>query len=133
MAGIDSSLVRQKVNNVFDLRLNEETSRYYFRIIAYKIFLSDPKRFGYQIKENQLYQPIEYDIETVDTPVDSWVTWAQEHDITYAQLREANPWIRSTRLPNDSSKVYKVKIPKHDSLYRSTAGNEVFNRNWVVD
>ena len=133
MAGIDSSLVRQKVNNVFDLRLNEETSRYYFRIIAYKIFLSDPKRFGYQIKENQLYQPIEYDIETVDTPVDSWVTWAQGHDITYAQLREANPWIRSTRLPNDSGKVYKVKIPKHDSLYRSTAGNEVFNRNWVVD
>lgn len=133
MAGIDSSLVRQKVNNVFDLRLNEETSRYYFRIIAYKIFLSDPKRFGYQIKENQLYQPIEYDIETVDTPVDSWMTWAQEHDITYAQLREANPWIRSTRLPNDSGKVYKVKIPKHDSLYRSTAGNEVFNRNWVVD
>ncbi len=133
MGRVSSELERQQVDNAFDLRLVSETSRYIFRILAYKIFLSNPKQFGYRIDVNQLYQPIEYDVEEVNTTVDSWITWAKEHEITYAQLREANPWIRSDHLPNDSGKVYKVKVPKQDSLYRSKAGNKVFNHNWVVD
>lgn len=133
MNKISNELQNQQVDNAFDLRLVSETSRYVFRILAYKIFLSNPKQFGYRLNANQLYQPIEYDIEEVNTAVDSWITWAREHDITYAQLRDANPWIRSDHLPNEEGKVYKVKVPKHDSLYRSKAGNEVFNTNWVVD
>ncbi len=58
---------------------------------------------------------------------------AHSKGITYAQLRDANPWIRSTKLPNASGKVYKVKVPKQASLYRSKAGNKVYNDNWVVD
>lgn len=130
---ITSELEKQQVRNSFDLRLVTETSRYVFRIIAYKIFLENPKAYGYRLHANQLYQPIEYDVIKVNTPVSNWITWAKEQGITYAQLRDANPWIRSTKLPNASGKVYKVKIPKHDSLYRSSAGNRVYNRNWVVD
>lgn len=133
MNKIANELQNQQVDNSFDLRLVSETSRYVFRILAYKIFLSNPKQFGYRLNAAQLYQPIEYDIEEVNTTVDSWITWAKEHDITYAQLREANPWIRSDHLPNEDGKVYKVKVPKHDSLYRSKAGDKVFNSNWVVD
>ena len=133
MNKIANELQNQQVDNSFDLRLVSETSRYVFRILAYKIFLSNPKQFGYRLNAAQLYQPIEYDIEEVNTTVDSWITWAREHDITYAQLREANPWIRSDHLPNEDGKVYKVKVPKHDSLYRSKAGDKVFNSNWVVD
>ena len=133
MNKIANELQNQQVDNSFDLRLVSETSRYVFRILAYKIFLSNPKQFGYHLNAAQLYQPIEYDIEEVNTTVDSWITWAREHDITYAQLREANPWIRSDHLPNEDGKVYKVKVPKHDSLYRSKAGDKVFNSNWVVD
>ena len=130
---ISSELSSQRVNTSFDLRLVSETSRYVFRIMSYKIFLENPKRFGYRLHSNQLYQPIDYDVIEVDTPVSSWVSWAQDHGITYAQLRDANPWIRSTKLPNASGKVYKVKVPKQASLYRSKAGNKVYNDNWVVD
>lgn len=130
---ISSELSSQQVSNSFDLRLVSETSRYVFRIMAYKLFLENPKRYGYRLHANQLYQPIEYDVVNVNSPVANWVTWAKEHNITYAQLRDANPWIRSTKLPNASGKVYKVKVPKHDSLYRTSAGNRVYNRNWVVD
>ncbi len=133
MNKISNELQKQQVDNSFDLRLVNETSRYVFRILAYKILLSNPKQFGYRLTATQLYQPIKYDVEEVNTTVDSWITWAREHDITYAQLREANPWIRSDHLPNEDGKVYNVKVPKHDSLYRSKAGNEVFNSKWVVD
>lgn len=132
-ARISSELASQQVNTSFDLRLVSETSRYVFRIIALKIFLENPKRYGYRLRSNQLYQPIEYDEVRVNTPVANWTTWAREHGITYAQLRDANPWIRSNKLPNASGKVYRVKVPKRDSLYRSTAGNSVYNSNWVID
>ena len=132
-ARISNELASQQVNTSFDLRLVSETSRYVFRIIALKIFLENPKRFGYRLRSNQLYQPIEYDEVRVNAPVANWTTWAREHGITYAQLRDANPWIRSNKLPNASGKVYRVKVPKRDSLYRSTAGNSVYNSNWVID
>ncbi len=130
---ISSELSSQQVNNSFDLRLVSETSRYVFRIIAYKIFLQDPKRFGYRIHSDQLYQPIDCDIVEVSSSVASWVSWAKEHGITYAQLRDANPWIRNSKLTNSSGKVYKVKVPKQESLYRSKATKAVYNSNWVVD
>lgn len=130
---ISSELSSQQVNNSFDLRLVSETSRYVFRIIAYKLFLENPKKYGYRIGRHQLYQPIDCEVIEVSRPVGDWVTWAKEHGITYMQLRDANPWIRSNKLPNASGKVYKVKVPKQDSLYRSKAGNKVYNRNWVVD
>ena len=130
---ISSELSNQQVNNSFDLRLVSETSRYVFRIIAYKIFLENPKRYGYRIHADQLYQPIECDIVEVSTPVGDWVSWAKNHGLTYAQLRDANPWIRSSKLPNASGKVYMVKVPRESSLYRSKTEQSVYNRNWVVD
>ena len=130
---ISSELSSQQVNNSFDLRLVSETSRYVFRIIAYKIFLENPTKFGYRIHSDQLYQPIDCDVVEVSSSVDSWVTWAKEHGLTYAQLRDANPWIRNSRLSNTSGKVYKVKIPKQESLYRSKTSKRVYNSNWVVD
>ena len=72
---------------------------------------------------------------TVDVTgsVASWVDWAKGKGITYAQLREANPWIRSTKLTNASGKTYKVRIPKSSDLYRSKRSFTVYNKDWVVD
>lgn len=130
---ISNELSSQRVSTSFDLRLVSETSRYVFRIIAYKIFLENPRRYGYRLQSNQLYQPIECDVIEVTTPIADWVAWAKDHGLTYAQLRDANPWIRSNRLPNASGKLYKVKVPKKDSLYRSRTTKKVYNRNWVID
>ena len=130
---ISSELSAQQVNNSFDLRLVSETSRYVFRIIAYKIFFQNPKKYGYHITSDQLYQPIDYDIVEVNSSVSSWASWAKSHGITYAQLRDANPWIRNSKLSNSSGRIYKVKVPKQESLYRSKSKKTVYNRNWVVD
>lgn len=133
MGKISKELSEQQAGNSFDLKLVSETSRYVFRIMAYKIFFADPKKYGYRITSDQLYQPIECDEVEVSTGVESWPSWAKSHGVTYAQLRDANPWIRKTMLTNAEGKVYRVKVPKKESLSRSKAKKTVYNKTWVVD
>ena len=63
--------------------------------------------------------------------VASWSEWAKERGISYAQLREMNPWIRSTSLTNKAKKTYMVKIPIASSLYRSKRKCTVWNKRWI--
>ena len=133
MQKISNELSKQKVDNSFDLFLVQETSRYVFRIIAYKLVMESPKRYGYRFSRKHLWQPVDYTTVDVTGSVASWIDWAQGKGITYAQLREANPWIRSTKLTNASGKTYKVRVPKQNELYRSKRTYTVYSKDWVID
>lgn len=132
MGRISTELEKQNVSTSFDLYLTDETSRYVFRIMAMKTIMENPKQFGFQIKADQLYQPVEHDVIKVESAVEDWPGWAQEHGITYAQLRDANPWIRAKKLTNKEGKTYEVKIPKKNSLYRSKQTKKTYNKNWIT-
>lgn len=133
MQKLSNELSKQKVDNSFDLYLVQETSRYVFRIIAYKLVMESPKRYGYRFSRKHLYQPVDYTVVEVTGAVPSWVDWAKDRGLTYAQLREANPWIRSTKLTNASGKTYRVRIPKKSELYRSKRAFTTYNKDWVID
>ena len=133
MQKISNELSKQRVNNSFDLYLVQETSRYVFRIMAYKLLMESPKRYGYRFSRKNLWQPVDYTTVDVTGSVASWIDWAKDKGFTYAQLREANPWIRSTKLTNASGKTYKVRIPKQSELYRSKRTYSVYNKDWVID
>ena len=133
MQKLSGELSKQKVDNSFDLYLVQETSRYVFRIIAYKLVMESPKRYGYRFSRKNLWQPVAYTTVDVTGSVASWIDWAKSKGITYAQLREANPWIRSTKLTNASGKTYKVRIPKSSELYRSKRTFTAYNKDWVID
>lgn len=129
---ITSELSKQQVSSAFDLHLVSETSRYMFRILAYKLIIENPQKYGFSITEEQLYYPVECDVVEINTPIEDWPTWSKEHGITFAQLREQNPWIQAKHLINKTGKVYKVRIPKKESLYRSTQKKSVYNPNWLT-
>ena len=133
MQKISNELSKQRVDNTFDLYLVQETSRYVFRIMAYKLLMESPKRYGYRFSRKNLWQPVDYTTVDVTGSVASWIDWAKDKGLTYAQLREANPWIRSTKLTNASGKTYKVRIPKQSELYRSKRTFSVYNKDWVID
>jgi len=133
MQKISGELSKQKVDNSFDLYLVQETSRYVFRIIAYKLVMESPKRYGYRFSRKNLWQPVDYTTVDVSGSVPSWIDWAKGKGITYAQLREANPWIRSSKLTNAGGKTYKVRVPKQNELFRSKRAYSVYNKEWVVD
>lgn len=131
MGRISTELDKQFADNSFDLFLNDETSRYVFRIMAIKTLLENPAAFGYQLTPNQLYRNVDCKIVEVSGPVEDWATWAQQQGITYAQLKEENPWIRSRSLTNKAGKTYQVKVPYGDSIYRSKQSTSVYNKDWV--
>ncbi len=129
---ITTELGRQGVSSAYDLYLNDETSRYMFRLLAMKTIMEQPGAFGFRLNPKQLYQPVEYTVETVTGPVEDWVQWAKDHGITYAQLRDVNPWIRARKLTNKAGKTYQVRIPRQSSLYRSRQQKSViYNPAWT--
>lgn len=131
MGRISSELSSQQQSSAYDLYLTDETSRYMFRLLAMKMILERPSRYGYRLTADQLYQPLETTDVVVDTPVDDWARWAIDHGISYMILRDANPWIRSKSLPNKEGKSYIVKVPVEKTLYRSTQKKHVYNHNWT--
>ena len=132
MGRISNELNSQKVDTSFDLYLVDETSRYMFRILAMKMLMENPQRYGFTLSPDQLYQPYDCDIVEVSEPVEDWPTWAKEHGINYMILRNVNPWIRAKSLPNASGKTYRVMVPKENSLLRSKQKPAVFNPKWIA-
>lgn len=114
---IEKELAEQLAENVLDLYLNSETSRYIFRIIAAKIIFDNPVKYGFQINTNQLYPPFEYETKIVSTSIENLPEWAEENSITYAQLKELNPWLRKKELTNKTGKKYEIRIPEKKSMF----------------
>ena len=130
-ARISKELDSQMASTAMDLYLVEETSRYMFRILATKLIMENPRAYGFSLNADQLYTPIDYDIVEVSSPIEDWPSWAKKYGISYAQLKDANLWIRDKTLPNKTGKTYRVRIPKKDSLHRSTASKAVYNPAWI--
>ena len=130
---ISSQLEQQLSYHAMDLWLNEETSRYMFRLLAAKEVLSNPQRFGFLLKEEQLYPPIPYKEVTITTSIDSLEAYAQGQGITYAQLRDANPWLRERSLQNKSGKTYVLHIPTQEGMNYDPKKTVAYNKNWVID
>lgn len=105
-------LDQQKADNYYDLNLNDETSRYVFRILAVKEILQDPQAFGFIIDPQHLYEPLDkYQVVEVDKGITDLGDFAQEHGITYRMLKVYNPWLRTGKLTNKAGKTYQIKIP----------------------
>lgn len=130
---ISSQLKKQMATQAIDLWLVEETSRYMFRLLAAKAVVSNPQRYGFLLKRSQLYPPLQYNRLEVDTTITSLAQFANEQGITYAQLKDANPWLVDTTLPNRSRRHYTLKIPTRASMYYNPAQTAAHHRAWVID
>lgn len=129
---ISSSLEQQQVSTATDLWLNEETSRYMFRILAIKEILAHPARYGFHLRRENLYPPLIYTEKTVTAPINDLVGFAKEQGISYAQLKDANLWLRDTLLENKSGKTYILKIPTAAFLNYNPAETRPHNPNWIA-
>lgn len=110
MRGMQNALDHQKVDNYYDLMLNDETSRYVFRILAIKQIFENPKDYGLNILKEHLYEPYEYRYDTVRNSTD-WVNYAKEQNTTYKTLRIYNPWIQDEDIRIGRDEYYVVSLP----------------------
>lgn len=132
-ARITSELKKQQAEKATDLWLVEETSRYMFRLLAAKEVFTNPQRFGFLLKSEELYPVMKYDEVTVTTGIDTLATFAKQHGISYRELKDANPWLRQDFLQNKSGRTYVLKIPAKESIYYQPKQTKVHYRPWVVD
>jgi hypothetical protein len=111
-SGLKKNIDHQKVNTYWDLDLNSETARYIYRILALKLIMSDPEKYGYNIPKENLYDKIPtYEI-TVDTSINDLVKFSFEHGINYKMLKYFNPWLRSEELINHGRHKYIIVLPE---------------------
>ena len=114
--GVGNQMERQKASNYFNLVLNSETSRFVARIVAIKFILQNPEVYGFDIKEDEKYKPLEYYEVKLDSSVADFPDYAKNLGINYFILKMYNPWLRENYLKNSSKKVYMIKIPTKGSI-----------------
>ncbi len=112
MGGINKQVKRQKTTNYYDLVLGHETSRYVFRIIAAKLILENPARYGFHFREKDLYKPDKTFSVKIDSTVTDFSHVAAKLNTTYKILKVFNPWLREPTLANPNKKTYVLRLPK---------------------
>jgi hypothetical protein len=106
---VKDEINQQGENDYYRLALPQETERYIFRILAAKILLSDPKRFGYELPEKEGYPPLETEQVTLQlTRSMPLRDIAKVCGSYFKELKELNPEIQGYNLP---AGVHQLKIP----------------------
>lgn len=116
VAGVNNQIGRQKTNNYYNLVLNTETSRYIARIAALKLIMQNPHKYGYDLKESDLYPPYRTYEVTISGSVADFADWSTTQGINYKILKMYNPWLRDVKLTNKSGKSYKILLPEKGSI-----------------
>lgn len=116
--GLDEQIEIQKETDYYDLLLNEETARYLFRVIAYKLVINDPVAYGFDITQKDLYPPLKFYEVVVDSAVADFSEFAKGYGTNYKMLKFLNPWLRKPFLTNRPGKSYTIRIPEEGSRIR---------------
>jgi len=124
-AGVDEQIDIQHQKNYYDLLLSEETARYIFRVVAYKLVISNPEYYGFKIPEKDLFPELKYYEVKVDTAVTDFSAFAQKFGTNYKMLKLLNPWLRKPFLTPKTNKEYLIKIPSEGmrNLEKAETGN----------
>ena len=109
--GVDRQVDRQGEETYYDLLLNDETARYVFRIIAIKLVLENPEKYGFYIPADEIYKPYKHRVVAVATSIPDLAEFAQLNGTNYKLLKYLNPWLRDKKLTNSRQKEYFIRIP----------------------
>jgi len=107
---LESEIEKQKTRSYYHLYIPLETQRYVFRILAAKMVLSDPKKYGFNLIEEDLYPPLQFDRIDVECnhPVPVQII-AQAANTYFKAIKDLNPEIRGDELPRGT---HSILIPK---------------------
>ncbi|MFO7868085.1 MAG: lytic transglycosylase domain-containing protein [Bacteroidales bacterium] len=110
MFGLSKQLDYQEIDSFYDLHTNSQTGRYVFRILALKLIIENPEKYGYFLNPDEKYHMPEYTTYTIDTAISDVTQFAKKVHSNYKMVRIMNPWIRSTSLPSPKDDPYQIRI-----------------------
>lgn len=109
--GLQQKMNEQKCNDYYSLFLNEETSRYVYRILALKLIYNNPLTYGFFIRNKDIYRPIKVKHIEVSASIPDLAVWSKDKGVSYLELRYLNPWIISNSLNVSAGKTYRIALP----------------------
>ncbi len=100
----------QKVNNYYQLYLPQETQRYVFRILSAKIIMSNPRKYGFSLAKEDLYQPLQFDQLEITCNESVPISLVAGAANTYFKvIKDLNPQLKKYYLPAGK---HQILIPK---------------------
>lgn len=100
----------QMVDSYYDFYLPLETQRYIFKIVAVKLILSNPSRYGFDLEADDYYQPVPFDRVKLNLPGRTPLYLvAQAAGTHFKKIKELNPEIRGHDLLKGS---HILAVPK---------------------
>jgi LysM repeat protein len=124
---LSRSIKKHNSNSLIDLSLPEETERYYFKIIATKIIVSNAENFGFSLDHDEYFAtPEKEEIEfTIHENQMTLEKIASAFNMTIVALKEFNPQLRNTYLPQGT---YELNLPVDKYLeYKEQENGEEIN------
>ena len=109
---VTQSLDYQNGDDYFDLFLNDETSRFIFRIAIIKEFMKNHEKYGFHFDDSEFYKPYNTKTVTVSGNIVNIHSWAVEQGTSYKWIKLLNPWILKQKLSSPPrGKKYEILIP----------------------
>ena len=102
--GLQSNLESQYTNNFYDLRLNNETSRYVFRLLAMKYVRENKYSFFDSKNLGSMYSPFVTKSVSVKQ-VDDLADRARKNNFGYYEIKMLNPRIMKNSLPDGKRNI----------------------------
>lgn len=109
---ISKTIEEQQVTSYYDMLLPNETERYIYRILAFKLIMENPEQYGFHISDEGWYQPLEYKTITVTESIENLAQFAIDQGTNLKMLKYYNPWLRSDKLTISEGNSYQIKLPK---------------------
>ena len=112
MGGYNGQATFQKTKYYYDLQLPEETNKYIFRILSFKLLMSEADRYGFMVDDTNGYKAHNTRTVSVSSSIPNLADWAINNGTTYKMVKLLNPWLRSKSLSVSGGKSYQVRLPK---------------------
>jgi len=129
--GLSNQVNIQKSQYYYDLNLNSETARYVYRIIAFKLIISEPTKYGFYLRKNELYQPLKTQKYIVDSTIADLGNFALKMNVNYKLLKLFNPWLRKNSLTNKNKKKYEIILPDKNFINYSKIIEPFYNNDLI--
>lgn len=109
MGGIQRALNNQEKSGYYDLELNEETSKYLYKLLAVKDLVEHPKKYGLKLY-NWQREPLRK--ITITNTIDNLEAFAKSNGTNLFVLHLYNPWLlKKTLTIKEAGTTYVIELP----------------------
>ncbi|WP_229590634.1 lytic transglycosylase domain-containing protein [Pseudodesulfovibrio sediminis] len=108
--GLEAQVEKQEVKDYYRLHLPRETQRYVLRAVAAKLILSDPARYGFDLRPEDYYKPLAFDRIKLSVKYPTPLTIvAKAANTYYKTIKDLNPQLLCEVIPKGEHLIFLPK------------------------